>query len=165
MSFIPLNANIIKEMYRKAEQIAGPGNDKKWCANHCGLGVKMTRQFALGMAIGLALGATAFHALHARTTPLYYVAEVDVTNPERYIKEFVPKAATSAEVYGGRALAAGSKIIVIEGSPPRNRVVIMGWESLEQLQAWRESGQYKNARKLGDQYAASVRAFAIEGLP
>ena len=55
----------------------------------------------------------------------------------------------------------GSKVIAIEGRPPKNRVVIMQWESLEQLRAWRESGRYEDARKLGDQYAASVRAFAV----
>ena len=85
----------------------------------------MKVQFALGVAIGLALGATAVHALNAQARPpVYYVAEVDVTDPEPYIKEFVPKAATSAEVYGGRTLAAGSKVTAIEGNPPKNRVVI-----------------------------------------
>ena len=43
--------------------------------------------------------------------------------------------------------------------------MIMRWESLEQLKAWRESSRYKEARKIGDQYAASVRGFAVEGLP
>ena len=65
--------------------------------------------------------------------------------------------------YGGRALAAGSKVTAIERMPPKSRVVIMRWESMEQLQAWRESSRYKEARKIGDQYAASVRAFAVEG--
>jgi uncharacterized protein (DUF1330 family) len=126
----------------------------------------MKVQFALGMAIGLALGATAVHALHAQTRPpTYYVAEVDVTDPEAFIKEFVPKAATSAEAFGGRTLAAGSKVTAVEGTPPENRVVVMRWESLAQLRAWRESARYKEARKIGDKYAASVRAFAVEGLP
>ena len=126
----------------------------------------MKVQFTLGMAIGLALGATAVHALHAQARPpVYYVAEVDVTDPEQYIKEFVPKAATSADAYGGRTLAAGSKVTAIEGRPPKNRVVIMRWKSLEQIKAWRESSRYKEARKIGDQYAASVRGFAVEGLP
>jgi hypothetical protein len=90
----------------------------------------MKIQFALGMAIGLALGATAVHALHAQTRPpIYYVAEVDVTDPEAYIKEFVPKAATSAEAYGGRILAASSKVTAVEGTPPENRVVVMRWEA------------------------------------
>ena len=115
---------------------------------------------------GLALGATAVHALQGQTRPpIYYVAEVDVTDLDGYIKEFVPKAATSAEAQGGRTLAAGQKVTAIEGTPPRNRVVVMRWESLEQLRAWRESARYKEARKIGDKYAASVRAFAVEGLP
>jgi uncharacterized protein (DUF1330 family) len=90
---------------------------------------------------------------------------VDVIDPEGYIKEFVPKAATSAEAYGARTLAAGSKVTAIEGRPPKNRVVIMRWESLEQLKSWRESSRYKEARKIGDHHAASVRGFAVEGLP
>jgi len=122
--------------------------------------------FALGMAIGFALGGTAVLALHAQTRPpTYYVAEVDVTDPEAYVKEFIPKAATSAEAFGGRTLAAGSKVTAIEGSPPKSRVVVMRWESLQQLRAWRESARYKEARKIGDKFAASVRAFAVEGLP
>jgi uncharacterized protein (DUF1330 family) len=126
----------------------------------------MKVQLALGMAIGLALGATAVHALHAQARPpIYYVAEVDVTDPDGYIKEFVPKAATSVEAYGGRTLAAGNKVAAIEGTPPKNRVVVMRWESLEQLRAWRDSARYKEARKIGDKYAASVRAFAVESLP
>ena len=80
----------------------------------------MKVQFVLGVAIGLALGASAIHAPHAQSRPpVYYVAEVDVTDPENYIKEFVPKAATSAEAYGARTLAAGSKVTAIEGGRQR----------------------------------------------
>jgi hypothetical protein len=39
------------------------------------------------------------------------------------------------------------------------------WNSLEQLQAWRNSEQYKEDRKIGDKYAKTIRAFAVEGLP
>jgi uncharacterized protein (DUF1330 family) len=126
----------------------------------------MKLQLALGMAIGLALGAVASQALHAQAKPpIYYIAEVDVTDLDGYMKEFAPKAATSAEAHGGRTLAAGQKVTAIEGTPPKNRVVVMRWDSLEQLRAWRDSAEYKEARKIGDKYAASVRAFAVEGLP
>lgn len=126
----------------------------------------MKVQLALGIAIGVALGAVAGQALNAQTKPpIYYIAEVDVTDLDGYLKEFAPKAATSAEAHGGRTLAAGQKVIAIEGTPPKNRVVVMRWESLDQLRAWRDSGQYKEDRKIGDKYAASVRAFALEGLP
>lgn len=124
----------------------------------------MKVQLALGLAIGFGIGA--LDVLHAQIRPpIYYIAEVDVTDLDGYVKEFVPKAATTAEAYGGHTLAAGQKVTAIEGTPPKNRVVVMRWDSLEQLRAWRTSAQYKQDRKIGDKYAASVRAFAVEGLP
>jgi hypothetical protein len=46
---------------------------------------------ALAMLAGAALGAAATHGLHAQTKPTAYViAEIEVTNPDAYMKEFVP---------------------------------------------------------------------------
>ena len=67
--------------------------------------------------------------------------------------------------FGGQTLAAGQEITQIEGAPPNRRVVIVKWNSLEQLHAWRNSEQYKEDRKIGDKYAKTIRAFAVEGLP
>jgi hypothetical protein len=51
----------------------------------------------LAIAIG-ALGAVTVQALHAQTNPpVYYVAEVDVTDLEGYLKEYAPKAAASSK--------------------------------------------------------------------
>jgi hypothetical protein len=70
---------------------------------------RMKGQLGIGLAIGLQIGA--LHILHAQIRPpIYYVAEVDVTDLDGYTKEFVPKAATTAEVYGGHTLAAGQKV-------------------------------------------------------
>jgi uncharacterized protein (DUF1330 family) len=119
----------------------------------------------LAIAIG-ALGAVTVQALHAQTNrPVYYVAEVDVTDLEGYLKEYAPKAAASSKTFGGRTLAAGQEITQIEGAPPKRRVVIVKWDNLEKLQAWRHSEQYKEDRKIGDRYAKTIRAFAVEGLP
>ena len=71
----------------------------------------MKARIALGMAMSFALGALAVQALHAQgKPPIYYIAEVDVTDLEGYVKEFAPKAAASAEAYGGRTLAASQKV-------------------------------------------------------
>src|SRR4029079_2956898 len=122
--------------------------------------------FALAMLSGVTLGAIATQTLHAQTKPtVYYVAEVDVTDLDGYLKEYAPKAAASSKAFGGQTLAAGQEITQIEGAPPKRRVVIVKWESLEQLQAWRNSEQYKEDRKIGDKYAKTIRAFAVEGLP
>jgi hypothetical protein len=46
----------------------------------------------LAMLSGVALGAIATQAPHAQTkTPVYYVAEVDVTDLDGYLKEYAPK--------------------------------------------------------------------------
>jgi uncharacterized protein (DUF1330 family) len=120
----------------------------------------------IAMLAGVALGAIGVQALHAQTKPpVYYVAEVDVTDLDGYLKDYAPKAAASSKAFGGQTLAAGQEITQIEGAPPKRRVVIVKWESLEQLQSWRNSEQYKEDRKIGNKYAKTIRAFAVEGLP
>jgi uncharacterized protein (DUF1330 family) len=63
-----------------------------------------------------------------------------------------------------RFLAAGQNVTALEGEPPKTRVTIQVWESLEKMQAAYNSAEYKEARKIGDKYA-KFRAFAVEGLP
>jgi uncharacterized protein (DUF1330 family) len=65
---------------------------------------------------------------------------------------------------GGRLVAAGQNFVVLEGPSPGTRVAINQFDSLEAVQAWRPSADYKAARKIGDKYA-KFRAFAVEGIP
>jgi uncharacterized protein (DUF1330 family) len=53
---------------------------------------------------------------------------------------------------------------VYEGPSPGTRVAINAFDSLAAVQAWRNSDQFKEARKVDDKYA-KFRAFAVEGLP
>ncbi len=126
----------------------------------------MKTQFtvALSMLAGAALGAGAIQGLHAQAKPpIYYVAEIDVTNADAYAKEYVPKAQALIKGSGGHILAASNKVSAIEGTPPK-RVAIISWESMEKLQAWRNSAEFKENRKIGDKYA-TFRSFALEGTP
>jgi Domain of unknown function (DUF1330) len=69
--------------------------------------MRMHYTMALAMLAGLGLGAIAVQGLHAQTKPpIYYVAEVDVTDLDGYMKEYAPKAAASSKAFGGRTLAA-----------------------------------------------------------
>jgi uncharacterized protein (DUF1330 family) len=120
---------------------------------------------ALAAVTGFGLGAVAIEGLHAQAKPpVYYVAEIEVTNLEAYTKEYAPKAQATIKAHGGRLLAAGQNVTAIEGTPPKQRVAVQQWESMEKIKAWRDSKEYKEARKIGDKYA-KFRAFAIEGLP
>jgi uncharacterized protein (DUF1330 family) len=83
---------------------------------------------------------------------------------DAYQKEYVPLAQASIKASGGRLVAAGQNIVVYEGPSPGTRVAINRFDNLDAVQAWRNSDQFKEARKVGDKYA-KFRAFAIEGLP
>jgi uncharacterized protein (DUF1330 family) len=124
------------------------------------------RYTALAAAIaGFGLGAVTIDQLHAQAKPpVFYVAEIDMKNAEAYQKEYAPKAQALIKKHGGRVLAAGSNITVIEGAPPKSRVAVLQWDSLEKLQAWRNSAEFKDIRKIGDKYA-SFRAYAVAGVP
>ncbi len=120
---------------------------------------------ALAVIVGIGLGAVAVEGLHAQAKPpIYYIAEIDVTNLDGYTKEYAPRAQASIKKAGGRLLAAGQKVTSIEGQPPKPRVAVQVWDSMEKIHAWRNSAEYKEARKIGDKYA-KFRAFTVEGLP
>jgi uncharacterized protein (DUF1330 family) len=119
----------------------------------------------LGMLAGLALGVAAMQGLHAAAKPpVYYITEIDVTNPDAYLKDYAPKAQASIKAQGGRIVAAGQRVTAIEGTPPKGRVAIVMWDSLDQIKAWIASDRYKEDRRIGDKYA-TFRTFAVEGLP
>ena len=125
---------------------------------------------ALSMLTGVAVGAVAVHGLHAQAkAPVYYVAEIDVKDPEGYAKEYAPKAQAIIKASGGRILAVGGaggmggKVTAFDGAAPK-RAVVQVWDSMEKIQAWRAKEEYKELRKMGEKYA-TFRAFAIEGLP
>jgi uncharacterized protein (DUF1330 family) len=133
--------------------------------SHGGSDMKSNYKVAVAMLAGVALGALAVQGLHAQAKPpLYVVSEIDVSNLDAYLKEYVPVAQAALKAGGGRILAAGQNITSIEGTPPKSRVTILQWESIEQLNAYRKSAAFVDARKIGDKYA-KFRTFAIEGMP
>jgi uncharacterized protein (DUF1330 family) len=115
------------------------------------------------MLVGIGLSTLAIETLHAQTKPpVYFIAENDVTNPEEYKTEYLPLAQASIKAHGGRYLAAGTATS-FAGAPPKSRVVIHVWDSMEQLREWFNSPDYKAARKIGEKYA-KFRNYAIPGV-
>jgi uncharacterized protein (DUF1330 family) len=126
----------------------------------------MKTRFMVTLAVitGFGLGAVTVQGLHAQAKPpVYYIAEVDVKDVDAYTKEYAPKAQALIKASGGRILAAGQNVTAIEGDPPKPRVAVQVWESMEKIKAWRNSAEYKEVRKIGDKYA-KFRAFTVEGV-
>jgi uncharacterized protein (DUF1330 family) len=119
----------------------------------------------IGVVAGAAIGAVAVQGLHAQTkAPVYVVTETDISDLDAFQKEYLPVVQPTIKAAGGRRVAAGQNIVVLEGPSPGTRVAINEFDSLEAVQAWRASADFKAARKIGDKYA-KFRAFAVEGIP
>ena len=126
--------------------------------------MKLHSIIALSILTGAALGAGAIQALHAQAKgPVYFVGDNDVSNPEAYAKEYLSLAQPLIKAGGGRYIAAG-KAVSFDAPPPNSRVLIMRWDSMEQLQTWFNSPEYRAARKVGDKYA-KFHTYAIQGMP
>jgi uncharacterized protein (DUF1330 family) len=126
--------------------------------------MKIRHVVALSLFTGVAIGGAAIQGLHAQAKPpVYFVADNDVSDADAYAKEYLSLAQPLIKAGGGRYLAAG-KATSFDGEPPKSRVIIIRWDSMDQLKTWFNSPEYRAARKIGDKYA-KFHTFAIEGLP
>jgi uncharacterized protein (DUF1330 family) len=118
---------------------------------------------ALSMTVGAALGGAAIQALHAEAKPaVYMIAINEVSDQERYAKEYVSPAQKSVKDHGGEYVAAGPGTQVA-GNLPHGPVVILRWETMEALQGWRNSPEFQAALKIGEKYA-KFNIVAVNGL-
>ena len=112
----------------------------------------------------LALGAFAFtaHALQAQPrTPAYVITEIDVTDAAAFA-EYAPKVQPSFAPFGGRYVVRGGKTQSLTGDAPK-RVVVLAFDSIDQVRAWYDSPQYEALKALRDK-AGKARIFAVEGV-
>ncbi len=115
--------------------------------------MKIFQAIALSLVGGIAIGSIGVKALHAQAKPpVYMIAMNEVTDPAGYANEYLPQARASIKAHGGRYVAAGTGT-VIDGNLPKARVVVLAWDSMDQLSAWRHSPEYEAARKIGEKFA------------
>jgi uncharacterized protein (DUF1330 family) len=124
---------------------------------------------AIAMLASMGAGAAIVQVLHARAKPpVYFIGEIDVTNPEGYTKEYLPRAREIIKAHGGQLVAAGgaagsgNPVIPVDGEPPK-RVVIYRYSSADAVHAWRNDPAYEEVRKIGEKYA-KYRTFALDGI-
>jgi uncharacterized protein (DUF1330 family) len=132
----------------------------------------MSRYMTVGISMlaGAALGAAAIETLHAQAkAPVYYISEIDVSNPDAYGKEYAPKAQAMIKAAGGRFVAiggtagAGAKsVTAFDGEAPK-RVTVQVWDDMDKIKAWRANPEYQALRKIGDQYA-KFHSYAVDGV-
>ena len=126
------------------------------------------RVIGLTLLVGIGMGAVGGEAVHSQASPpAYLIGEIQVSDPEGYAKEYLPKAREIIKSHGGRLIAAagagatGSQVVAVDGDAPK-RVVIYAYPSMEALLAWRNDPAYVEVRSVGEKYA-KYHTFAVEG--
>ncbi len=94
--------------------------------------------------------------------PAYLIVETEITDPEQY--ELYKAAAPAAlAAYGGRYVARGGELAVLEGDWSPTRVVVLEFPDLEAVQRFYESPEYQAAKALREG-AAHLNMVAVEGI-
>lgn len=91
----------------------------------------------------------------------YWIAMIDVTNPEKF-QAYVENGPKTLAEYGGRFLARNGKLEVFEGKAAK-RIAVIEFPNLERAGAFYRSAEYQNA-KLFREGAATCTFLAVEGL-
>jgi uncharacterized protein (DUF1330 family) len=93
--------------------------------------------------------------------PAYVIVETDVTDPERY-EQYKAASPGAIAAGGGRFLARGGELVVLEGDWQPSRLVVLEFEDLAAAKRWYESEAYQGAKKLREG-AAHFRMVAVQG--
>jgi uncharacterized protein (DUF1330 family) len=91
----------------------------------------------------------------------YVVVDVQVTNPVVF-EEYKKLSSKAIAQYGGKYLARGGSIEILEGDWTPNRLVIIEFESVEQARTWYYSPEYQAAREFRAR-SANGNILIVEG--
>lgn len=75
----------------------------------------------------------------------YVIASVNVTDPEKY-KNYMALSPAASAAFGGKFIARGGNLKVLEGDWPRPRVVIIEFPTRAAADAFYDSPLYVAAR-------------------
>jgi uncharacterized protein (DUF1330 family) len=91
----------------------------------------------------------------------YVVGDIQITDPAAF-QTHVPRALATIARFGGRVIAGGGKVDLLEGGPMPERIFIIEFPTADAARSWYGSDEYQAALKVR-QSAAHGRVFLIEG--
>jgi uncharacterized protein (DUF1330 family) len=119
-----------------------------------------------GVAIGAVLTAgiaqlQAQAPAPANTTrpAVFYITEQTYIDQAKYENEFAPKVLKTIKDHGGRFIVRNDQVTGFVGDAPK-RIVITGWESLDDVKKWQASKEYVDLKPLRDA-SVKTRSFAV----
>jgi uncharacterized protein (DUF1330 family) len=97
----------------------------------------------------------------ALTRPaIFVVTEQTFIDEKRYNDEYVPKVTNIIKDRGGRYIVRTNEVYSLQGDPGPKRLVIVGFETMDEVKKWQGSKEYTDLKPLRDQ-VVKVRQFAV----
>ena len=93
--------------------------------------------------------------------PTYIVGDIKISDPASY-QAHLPRALATIARFGGRVVAGGGRIDLLEGDPMPERIFIIEFPTADAARRWYHSEDYQEAVKTRLS-ASSGRVFLIEG--
>ena len=94
--------------------------------------------------------------------PAFVIANVTIEDPVRY-EDYKRQVPSTLAAFGGRFIARGGQIEVLEGSWRPERLVLLEFPSVERARAWWNSPEYAEAKALR-QATSTGTLLILEGL-
>jgi uncharacterized protein (DUF1330 family) len=93
--------------------------------------------------------------------PAYIIVETDIHDPEQY-EQYKAASPGAVAAYGGRFVARGGELAVLEGDWNPKRIVLIEFPDLETAKRFYDSEEYAQAKRLREG-AADLKMVAVEG--
>ena len=94
--------------------------------------------------------------------PAYLIVETDIHDPEQY-EQYKAASPGAVAAGGGRFIARGGELAVLEGDWNPARLVVLEFNDLDAIKRFYDSPEYQAAKALREG-AASLRMVAVEGI-
>ncbi|MBC8997194.1 DUF1330 domain-containing protein [Pseudomonas sp. N40(2020)] len=92
----------------------------------------------------------------------YWIAHVDITDPDQY-SQYTQRAPKAFAEFGGRFLARGGRSEAMEGRKTPQRSVVIEFDSYEQAVACYRSAAYQEAKRYREEWARA-EIIIVEGM-
>jgi uncharacterized protein (DUF1330 family) len=130
--------------------------------------MKTNHKLALAVLASVSVGAASDRAIQAeqvKTAPAYLISEADTIKDLTAVKEYGGKVPETLVPFDGHYhfIVGGGKPQGLDGEAPQG-IVVIAFESAEQVRAWYDSQAYQAIKPLR-QSAVKGRMFLVEGVP
>ncbi|MDX1746299.1 MAG: DUF1330 domain-containing protein [Halobacteriales archaeon] len=94
----------------------------------------------------------------------YALFQLELTDRDRYLNEYVPPTVETIEAHGGRVLVSTDAPQVLEGEWTFDRTVLIEFPSVEDARAWYTDETYEEVSQIRHDITGVENAVIVPGL-